>query len=716
MLRSWVARLFLALALLQLLPVWTPLYFPTSDGPSHLYNAFVMRELVLHHDGPIAQFWAIDWRPHPNILGHVLLAVLLGPFSAAVAEKILVSAIILLFLGGAWMLAGAADPRGRLYAFLALPFAHHQLLQYGFYNYALSAGIYLVALAVWWERRDRPDRQTIAIVALLTLLCYTAHPSSTLLLIASIGLLWLMTLPGRPLRRHVRHLAAFLPVLPLLAWFFLQQRHARVRGWPPLAQRAFALARFEILQTFDGVQLKLGMALFGLLVTLIIATIAIERRRREEDAFLVLFLIVAALFLVAPTDAAGGAFVSERLAILLPLLPLPWLTPRLSRAARATLIAALSLAAVANALFLNKHERAIARRTKAFVRAERAIPANTTVLVLNGERQPVGTFLPLLAHASGYVAIERRQVDLDNYEAGTGYFPVTQRPHTLALNLWDVEGNPANVDIDAFAPLAQYVFVWQLPDGAPVLSRLDRQYRLLAISPEARIYRRRDADTAFYELLLPVAGTAHPIDGTVERWNVEQTIANRGARPVEVRLSTCTGGPCDFVLAPGEARRVAAEPEHPFIIARIPPPAARDVTVRTIVQRDGDDGTVSFLAVPSMPLTSFSKRAIEIPGVPLTGRVRLRLWIFAAAPAEFELAAYSDDGRTELKRLSIARPANGYFSGDVARLFAPLQGRVRVRIDSGDDASRVWGFVSETGAGGTPDPLHLPTSDIIPRP
>ena len=379
-----------------------------------------------------------------------------------------------------------------------------------------------------------------------------------------------------------------------------------------------------------------------------------------------------------------------------------------------TLIAALCVVAAGNAFFLAGHERDVARRTTAFVRAERGIPAGAKVLVLNGERQPPGTFLPLLSHASGYVATERRFADLDNYETGAGYFPVKQRPGTPAVDQGGVELDPANVDADAVAPLAEYVFVWFLPDTAPVLAGLDRHYQLLAISPDARIYRRRDADTAFDEVLLPIAGTPHPIDGPGERWNVEQTVANRGARPLEVRLSACSDRPCDFVLAPGQARRIASEPERPFVIARVPLMRARDLTVRTIVERSGDDGSQSFLAVPAMPLTSFASRAIDIAGVPLAGRVRLRLWIFGAAPPEFELAAYSEDGRTELKRLSFPRPANGYFTGDLAQLFAPLQGRIHLRADSGAGGARVWGFVSRTA--GAADTLYLPSSDRIHTP
>ena len=709
MLSRWVRWGFLALALLQVVPVWSPAYYPTADGPSHLYNAFVMRELLQHRGGPIAETYAIDWRPHPNVLGHWILVALLGVFSPVVAEKILVSAIILLFLGGAWMLAGAVDPRGRLYAFLALPFAHHEMLQYGFYNFAISAGLYLVTLAVWWRRRDRPDWRTIALVATLTLLCYASHPASTLLLIGSIGLLWLLAL-----RRHARHFLAFVPVLPLLVWFALQQGHTALGGWAPLARRLGELAQFEILLTFDRVQLALGTALFAILVALIAATILIERRRRDEDAFLVLFIIVAVFFLIAPDKAAGGQFLPQRLAVLLPLLPLPWLTPRLPRAAGAALIAVLSVAAIANSVYLTRHERAIAGLVKAFVRAERAIPAGTAVLAINGERRPEGTVLPLLAHTSGYVAIERGFADLDNYEADAGYFPVKHRPGTPSVDRVTVEEDPENVDADAVAPLADYVFVWHLPAAAPVIAGLERHYTLQAISPEARIYRHRDADNTFSELLLPIAGTPRPIGGPNERWNVEQTISNRGLLPLPVHLSACMPAPCDFVLAPGQSRRIASEPDRPFIIARLPRLRERDAVVKTIAERDGGDGGYSFLAVPSIPLSSFPTRAIDIAGVPLGGRVRLRVWIAGDAPSVFELAAYSEDGKTELKQLSLPRPKDGYFAGDVTQLFAPLKGRIHVRVDAGSDAAHVWGFVSETG--GSTDALYLPSSDRIRTP
>src|SRR5260221_6608383 len=91
-----VRRLYLALAIVSLAPIWSAHYLPTADGPSHVYNSWVLRELVLGHRGIVADWYAVDWRPYPNWSGHVVLALLMAGFPPLVAEKLLVSRIVLL--------------------------------------------------------------------------------------------------------------------------------------------------------------------------------------------------------------------------------------------------------------------------------------------------------------------------------------------------------------------------------------------------------------------------------------------------------------------------------------------------------------------------------------------------------------------------------------------------------------------------------------------
>ena len=461
--------LFVVLALAQLVPVWTPAYFATQDGPAHVYNAWALRELALGHDNAVTRAYEFDKRPNPNLLGHAILAILLGVFTPAVAEKILVSAIVLLFLGGAWMFAGAIDDGARVYAFFALPLAFHQLLLLGFYNFSLGVGLYLVIVALWWKRRD-------VAVAVLLVVCYFAHPLPAMFAFGSILVFWLTTRP--PAKR----LLALVPVLPLLDWYALQAiGKTGPTQWTAL-QRLTFLVRTEVIAAVIP-----GIALFALLVAVTIATIVVEPRRRVANAFLILLAAAVVLFAFAPAEAGGGGFVLQRIALFIVLLPLPWMSGRLPPFFRGVVVATLALLAIEQATVVTIEERRSARTTAALVDAARQIPPDRSFLPLIGERGPRGTFLQLYSHAASYAAVDRRLLDADNYEPVAGQFPLTFRagaPHRID---YTTQLRPNDVDLDAWAPFAEYVFAWRL-QRPPSTQR----YTLIWSSPDARIYRRRE--------------------------------------------------------------------------------------------------------------------------------------------------------------------------------------------------------------------------------
>jgi len=204
----------MAVAVVAIAPIWSVRYLPTVDGPSHVYNSWILHSLLRGVHGPIAEWFRIDWRPNPNWIGHAVMSLLMFVVSPIVAEKVFVTGIVLLFLFAMWRFTGAFDERNHIYAFLAVPFAYNLLLQNGFYNFCAGTALYFLIVAVWWQRRDQPNARTIALVATLLLLCYFSHALPVILSMASIGLLWLLTLRGRPLAVHARHLLAFVPAAP----------------------------------------------------------------------------------------------------------------------------------------------------------------------------------------------------------------------------------------------------------------------------------------------------------------------------------------------------------------------------------------------------------------------------------------------------------------------------------------------------------------------
>src|SRR5437763_3480563 len=92
---NWILALFVAVALMHLVPVWRVRLVPTMDGPSHLYNAVVLGELA-GRAPQFARVFTAHVQP-TNWLGHaaLFLAILIIP--PLVAEKLLVSLIVLLF-------------------------------------------------------------------------------------------------------------------------------------------------------------------------------------------------------------------------------------------------------------------------------------------------------------------------------------------------------------------------------------------------------------------------------------------------------------------------------------------------------------------------------------------------------------------------------------------------------------------------------------------
>ncbi|HEX3070455.1 MAG TPA: hypothetical protein VHX14_17940 [Thermoanaerobaculia bacterium] len=486
-------RLYVCLALLALLPIWSASYLPTSDGPSHVYNSWILQQLVKGSHSPAADWYAIDWRPLPNWLGHAVMALLMFVVPALIAEKLLVSGIVLLFLYAIWRYAGAADesrnPERQAFAFLAFPFAYNLLLQQGFYNFCISAALYFLVLAVWWKRRDTPDARTIAIVAGLLLLCYFSHPMSTLLTIGSIGIFWLATLPGRPIAIHARHLVSLLPVLPLLVWFFRVQGASLARA-PVRAAGLFSyIMRMWVLLTFDEFQAKLGFAFFLGIAALIIITL-IRRRWRwsEGDAFILVTIALIVVYARAPAASSGGTMIMERMALFVVLSPIAWLAPRLPRRATIALVMLLSVVSVAYTGFLAQRYRRLSRRVEELVRSADAIGPGTAFVPLIRDVRPHGSFVAVQMHAIDYAAVEKGSVDIANYEAAAGYFPIRFRAGIAQPETNLAGPKVSEIDLTPYLARVPYVFLWHVPDDAPVMSQLAICCERVGASNGGRVY------------------------------------------------------------------------------------------------------------------------------------------------------------------------------------------------------------------------------------
>jgi hypothetical protein len=139
-----------------------------GDLASHTYNAW-LAQLIEQGQAP-GLYLAFQWT---NILVDIALVRLGSAVGFAVAEKIVVSACVLIFFWGTFALIAAASRRAPLFLVPAiLIMAYGWTFQMGFMNYYLSLGLGFFAAALFWRGRSVDYIAGIVLMA-LTLL---AHP------------------------------------------------------------------------------------------------------------------------------------------------------------------------------------------------------------------------------------------------------------------------------------------------------------------------------------------------------------------------------------------------------------------------------------------------------------------------------------------------------------------------------------------------------------
>jgi hypothetical protein len=499
---AWIRRLFFTLAVLYVLPFWTVRYLPTTDGPCHTYNAWVLRQYANVQQYPLFhQYYEIHAQPYPNWTGHAVMALLMFVVPPLVAEKLLVSGYVLLFLAGAWYLAGSVRPDERWPAFLAFFFPYNQLFQFGFYNFSISLGVFCFVLGFWWRHRERPDLRFAVGINLLLWLCWFSHPLSFGLALLAIAVLWLATLRPATWRRHLRHLLILVPQLPLPLWYLRTQesetlavtrsfRELRKYLWPP-----------KVLFSFSRLQLRLGEWLAAILLILVVLTLWRQTLRREEgrcwpvpreaDAFLLLVACAVLLFFFAPEEMAGGTMVTNRLSLYPYLLLIPWLSPRPGPRWKAAAVAFLALGALVNLGYLVHWYRVLGEEMRQFVAGLDPVRPNSRVLPLVFQRRLASGYTDVFGHATGYAALEKGLIDWNNYEATLTYFPVRFRPDVRFPQLEGVEFDPGTLRVRVNRPRIDSVYTWRMPEGERLRLRLARDYDEVAQRDGGELYERR---------------------------------------------------------------------------------------------------------------------------------------------------------------------------------------------------------------------------------
>ncbi|MDE2228878.1 MAG: hypothetical protein KGL11_07560 [Alphaproteobacteria bacterium] len=315
------AALFVALLAVACVPlVLTPLP-ALVDYPNHLARMHVIANLS--RSPLLRQYYAVVWRPVPDLAMDILIPPLLRVVSLETAGKLFLAVTYFLLTGGAAVLHRVLYRRWSAWSLVAFLLVYNRLLLWGLVNFLFGLGLAFWAFAGWIAWCERRTVLRLAVGAVAALAIYFSH----LMAFGIYGAMVLGYETGRLWRRRAAPdevasalFVALLPLLPALASFaavFVPLHAAPFASGVHFARPA---RKVDLLfSVFDLYNRPFDVACFALAL---IATAAAYWRRwlRLAPEIVAPLILLALLYVLVPDTLFGATGADRRLPLAMALL------------------------------------------------------------------------------------------------------------------------------------------------------------------------------------------------------------------------------------------------------------------------------------------------------------------------------------------------------------------------------------------------------------
>jgi hypothetical protein len=488
-----------ALVLLSIGLIWTLPYFPTQDGPSHLYNLVILHDLL--NGGRVwGEYFTHDLRATPNLGFHLVAYPLLAFFSPRIVEKLFVSLYILLMTVSVPCFLRTFGNRPFPLSYLVFPLLFNYALMMGFYSFSLAVPCMLLSISLAWSLREGPLLQRTLVFNLSGFFLFYLHliPFSLYMLF-----LFIMTLAcpqgfGKRCRDLLIMIAITLPCLINALHFLVGTNTAHGAPFPytvSISRFGGLLAELLVfsLDTFAVWQLApwvgLAVMIYAMLRTPLTHQPDIEKIRDARRCIMMTMLAVTMIYSMAPNDFAGGSLFNQRLPWVILLLLLPLLTvPVTGFIARfqGVLFPGMALLFLSVNGFILHGESLRVEEYLAGMKAE--IPKGSWVVSYKFPNSSWSRIDPLL-HVASYYGMGKGCVDAGNYEAVAPHFPVRFSSGTPQRPLSDqIEIYPSLIDWGKY-PAIGYILGWEVTDEGR--KKLEEHFRLVMKNKRFTLWQRK---------------------------------------------------------------------------------------------------------------------------------------------------------------------------------------------------------------------------------
>ena len=514
------------LLVVHLLPVWLFEYFPSQDGSSHVYNAYLLKDYHHHENYQLREVYQLNLKIFPNWASHIILAALMYIFPPIVCEKILVSlCIVSLPISLFYFLSGIQKEK-TFWGLIGFIYAFNYLLHMGFYNFALSIPFFFLTLGYWWRRQDRMAPVNIAVLYVLLIATYLCHFQSYSLLVVSLtfcaafsffyralekiyghkrgasgnGKSWFSNLKAFviALKPAVLFIGLMLPAYFIMMTYYLEKTVGYGRTYKSLAELMSYFFDMKSLVAFRDEHILVGRILLAVLAITFLITVWVKLRTlywwhvqlpessrsdtswwtlviNQDIQFVLLTIVLTVMYFKMPYYIhSGGAWINDRIHIYIFLVLLPFFdlgSQRYLRQVLAGIIIVLSLWNLGYHSHTYYHlSRDIANMVSSTDKIGKHAILDSRPHEWRGSSDSFeqSKYVNPFLHLECYLGLKKGIAYLRNYEATHDYFPLTYKNKKL---------------------LADYMLVWRTEyDG---VEDLESSYDLIHTSNYNRLYQRQ---------------------------------------------------------------------------------------------------------------------------------------------------------------------------------------------------------------------------------
>ena len=496
---SW-KHLFVLLLIFHIVPIWFFSYFPSQDGVSHIYNAHVLKEYHKHENYIIRNVWKLNLTIFPNWISHISLAGMLYIFPPIMAEKILLTLMIIgIPTSFLYFLNVIHQENAWVFSWLGFIFSYNYLLYMGFYNFTISISFFFLSLGYWWRHKDRIGTNNLIVLYSLLLLTYLSHIVSFGLVLLAISVCHIYLCGCRVISRirhhrsirclfrDLRPLVQFagymLPIYFVLATYYLQSLKDHNSGNHKGIKWTWEYFwGVKSIVYFTDWHIPVNQALLGILGLAVVMSLIHRISRKEwikqSDSFLLISIIFAFMFFRSPWSFGPGGWINDRIHLYVLLMLTPWLIHNGHRILQIGFTLALVVITLLHfGRTVYDHGRLSAEIAEE-VSAVDLIEPHTTYTIRSpswhksdslGEVKYVAPFVHTLAL---YGTVNKDIGHLGNYEANYNYFPVNRFNHSY------------------YNGKADYVIAWAYPETEEFLD-LAPTFDLIHSIKNLKLFRRK---------------------------------------------------------------------------------------------------------------------------------------------------------------------------------------------------------------------------------